>query len=110
MQSQKETLRPTEPSNGATPVRQRPLPTTTPSTAQRASRIPGVDLVHSKYRHVDTKLFFKDKHFFNLRRVNTRIPTESNGFCVSAKWAAVPLAGPGGVLAILKASTLPEQQ
>lgn len=53
----------------------------------------------SKFRHVTAA--GKDVVYINLRKVNTRIPLESNGFCVSSKWAAVPLADSGGVIAVL---------
>lgn len=44
--------------------------------------------------------------YTNLRNVNNRLPTESNGFCVSKKYAAVPLSGSAGLIAILEVSLL----
>lgn len=63
-----------------------------------------VGQIQSKFRHVETLSGGKEKTFTNLRKINTRLPIESNGFCVSSKWAAVPLLGAGGVIAIFDVS------
>ncbi len=60
-----------------------------------------VGQMQSKYRHVETASGGAAQTFTNLRNVNTRLPAESNGFCVSRRYAAVPLAGPAGIIAIL---------
>jgi hypothetical protein len=56
----------------------------------------------SKYRHVETKV--DTVNFTNLRKLNKRLPLETNGFTCSAKWAAVPIEGPGGLVQILDVS------
>lgn len=73
--------------------------------ANRVSRI-SVLGVASKYRHVETIPGGRDGTFTNIRDVNTRLPTESNGFCVSSKYAAVPLAGTAGVVSIVDLSKI----
>ncbi|VDM76824.1 unnamed protein product [Strongylus vulgaris] len=56
----------------------------------------------SKYRHVETLVGPKANNavFSNLRNVNTQLPLEANGACVSGKFVAVPLKGPAGVIGI----------
>ncbi|ETN78446.1 hypothetical protein NECAME_02883, partial [Necator americanus] len=56
----------------------------------------------SKFRHVETLAGPKANNaiFTNLRNVNTQLPLESNGACVSGKFIAVPLKGPAGVVGI----------
>jgi hypothetical protein len=63
-----------------------------------------VGTVQSKFRHVEVIAAAKKNVFINLRNVNNRLPIESNGFCVSEKYAAVPLAGSAGSIAILEVS------
>lgn len=60
--------------------------------------------VQSKFRHLETSSGANKQCFTNLRQVSTRMPTESNGFCVSNKYAAIPLASTGGVVAICDVS------
>lgn len=43
-------------------------------------------------------------HIENIRNINRSIPSESTGFSCNRKFAAVPLAGPGGQIAILDAT------
>ncbi|KIH63978.1 WD domain, G-beta repeat protein [Ancylostoma duodenale] len=56
----------------------------------------------SKFRHVETLVGPKANNsvFSNLRNVNTQLPPEANGACVSGKFIAVPLKGPAGVIGI----------
>uniref|UniRef100_A0A915D2L2 Coronin n=1 Tax=Ditylenchus dipsaci TaxID=166011 RepID=A0A915D2L2_9BILA len=61
-----------------------------------------VGTVQSKFRHVEVITAEKKSVFINLRNVNNRLPIESNGFCVSEKFAAIPLAGTAGSIAILQ--------
>ena len=62
--------------------------------------------VVSKFRYVETIPGGIHGTFFNVRNVNTRLPPESNGFCVSSKYAAIPLAHPTGVVTIIDVSVL----
>uniref|UniRef100_A0A0N5BX19 Coronin n=1 Tax=Strongyloides papillosus TaxID=174720 RepID=A0A0N5BX19_STREA len=59
-----------------------------------------VGTLQSKYRHCETLNGPKVGVFSNLRNVNTRLPIDSNGMCVSEKFAAVPLSGTSGLIAI----------
>ncbi|KAJ1354745.1 hypothetical protein KIN20_011759 [Parelaphostrongylus tenuis] len=52
----------------------------------------------SKFRNVEVKA--NSAVFTNLRNVNTQLPLETNGACVSGKFIAVPLKGPQGIVAI----------
>lgn len=62
-----------------------------------------VGIIQSKFRHCETLLGSKSKcAFINLRNVNNRLPAESNGFCVSQKFAAVPFSGCAGLIAIFE--------
>lgn len=62
-----------------------------------------VGIVQSKFRHVETLLGSKIKSaFINLRNVNNRLPADSNGFCVSKKYAAVSFSGCAGLVAIFE--------
>lgn len=64
-----------------------------------------VGILQSKFRHVETLLGSKMKSaFINLRNVNNRLPADSNGFCVSRKYAAVPFSGCAGLVVIFEVS------
>ncbi|KJH45880.1 WD domain, G-beta repeat protein [Dictyocaulus viviparus] len=57
-----------------------------------------VGQIASKFRHVELKS--NSALFTNLRNVNTQLPLETNGACVSGKFIAVPLRGPAGIVGI----------
>ncbi|CEF68077.1 Coronin [Strongyloides ratti] len=59
-----------------------------------------VGTLQSKYRHCETLNGPKIGIFSNLRNVNTRLPIDSNGMCVSERFAAIPLSGTSGLIAI----------
>uniref|UniRef100_A0A0N4ZVE5 Coronin n=1 Tax=Parastrongyloides trichosuri TaxID=131310 RepID=A0A0N4ZVE5_PARTI len=59
-----------------------------------------VGTLQSKYRHCETLNGPKIGVFSNLRNVNTRLPIDSNGMCVSEKYAAIPLSGTSGLVTI----------
>uniref|UniRef100_A0AAF5DEL8 Coronin n=1 Tax=Strongyloides stercoralis TaxID=6248 RepID=A0AAF5DEL8_STRER len=59
-----------------------------------------VGTLQSKYRHCETLNGPKVGIFSNLRNVNTRLPIDSNGMCVSERFAAIPLSGTSGLIAI----------
>lgn len=66
-----------------------------------------VGIVQSKFRHVETLLGSKMKSaFINLRNVNNRLPADSNGFCVSKKYVAVPFSSCAGLVAIFEVNSL----
>ena len=58
--------------------------------------------VQSIFRFVETIIGGKNKTFTHLRNVNTRLPIESNGFCVSNTHAAVPMSGAAGIVAVFE--------
>uniref|UniRef100_F1L1Q3 Coronin-7 n=1 Tax=Ascaris suum TaxID=6253 RepID=F1L1Q3_ASCSU len=70
--------------------------------ASRLSRVMSIVGVTSKYRHVETVPGGLHGTFTNVRCVNTRLPTESNGFCISSKYAAIPLAGSAGIVSVVR--------
>ncbi|KAG1667874.1 Coronin-7 [Nymphon striatum] len=55
----------------------------------------------SKFRHLKGIALHQKNHIENIRNINRTIPNESNAFSCNKKFAAVPLAGPGGQIAIL---------
>ncbi|VDM41025.1 unnamed protein product [Toxocara canis] len=71
-------------------------------TGSRLSRVRSIVGVTSKYRHVETVPGGQHGTFTNVRSVNTRMPTESNAFCVSSKYAAIPLSGYAGIVSIVR--------
>ncbi|KHN79016.1 Coronin-B [Toxocara canis] len=73
-------------------------------TGSRLSRVRSIVGVTSKYRHVETVPGGQHGTFTNVRSVNTRMPTESNAFCVSSKYAAIPLSGYAGIVSIVRLS------
>ncbi|KAM5152135.1 coronin-7-like [Mantella aurantiaca] len=58
----------------------------------------------SRFRHTQGSVLHRDNHITNLRGVSQSTPGESDGFCVNPQRAAVPLAGPGGQVAVLELS------
>lgn len=70
------------------------------------SRVKSIVGVVSKYRHVETVPGAAYGSFTNFRHVNTRVPIESNGFCVSAKYGAVPLSRPAGAVTVVDLSNV----
>lgn len=61
----------------------------------------------SKFRHLEGSSLHKSLHISNLRNLSKNVPGESDAFHVNSKFAAVPLGGPGGLIAILKVSYIP---
>jgi hypothetical protein len=60
----------------------------------------GLRLQASKYRHAESK--FDSVGYTNVRKLNKRLPLETNGFCCSTLYAAVPIEQPGGLVQILE--------
>ncbi|KAM8960400.1 coronin-7-like [Pelodytes ibericus] len=58
----------------------------------------------SRFRHILGKVLHRDNHITNLRSVSQSTPGESDGFCVNYQRLALPLAGPGGQVAVLELS------
>uniref|UniRef100_A0A915B957 Coronin-7 n=3 Tax=Parascaris univalens TaxID=6257 RepID=A0A915B957_PARUN len=94
-----------EPKSGSPPeppVRFRSDTDASTKGASRLSRVMSIVGVTSKYRHVETVPGGLHGTFTNVRCVNTRLPTESNGFCISSKYAAIPLAGSAGIVSVVR--------
>ena len=58
----------------------------------------------SKYRHLKGTPAHKSLNIENLRNLSKSIPGESNMFCANKKFCAVPLGGPGGLVAPIRVS------
>ncbi|KAM9305473.1 coronin-7-like [Gastrophryne carolinensis] len=58
----------------------------------------------SRFRHAQGNVLHRDNHITNLRGVSQSTPGESDGFCVNHERVALPLAGPGGQVAVLELS------
>ncbi|KAM4632369.1 coronin-7-like isoform 1-T1 [Discoglossus pictus] len=58
----------------------------------------------SRFRHVQGTVLHRDNHITNLRGVSQSTPGESDGICVNKERLALPLAGPGGQVAVLELS------
>lgn len=58
----------------------------------------------SRFRHTQGTVLHRDNHITNLRGVSQSTPGESDGFCANYQRVAVPLAGPGGQIAVLELS------
>ncbi|XP_064607683.1 coronin-7-like isoform X2 [Liolophura sinensis] len=56
----------------------------------------------SKFRHLKATVAHKDTHITNLRKLCKTIPGESDMFHTNTERCAVPLEGPGGLVAILE--------
>ncbi|XP_053326631.1 coronin-7 [Spea bombifrons] len=58
----------------------------------------------SRFRHIQGTVLHRDNHISNLRGVSQSTPGESDGFCLNYQRLALPLAGPGGQVAVLELS------
>jgi coronin-7 len=58
----------------------------------------------SKFRHLEGTPLHKSLHIDNLRNLSKNVPGESDAFHANKKFAAVPLGGSGGLIAIIKVS------
>ena len=58
----------------------------------------------SKFRHLKGTPTHKSTHIENIRNISRQIPGECNGFHANSKRVAVPLAGPGGKIAVYELS------
>ncbi|CAM1316049.1 CORO7 (predicted) [Pycnogonum litorale] len=58
----------------------------------------------SKFRHLKGVPMHQKHHIEGIRNISRSVPSESNGFDANRTRAAVPLAGPGGQIAILELS------
>lgn len=54
----------------------------------------------SKFRHLKGTPAHKSTHIENIRNVSRQIPGECNGFTANHRRVAVPIAGPGGKIAV----------
>ena len=57
----------------------------------------------SKFKHLKGEVMLKGK-FENLKNLSKTVPGESNGFAANPDRVAVPIAGPGGKIAVFEAS------
>ncbi|XP_071846975.1 coronin-7-like isoform X2 [Apostichopus japonicus] len=65
----------------------------------------------SKFRHISTVMMHRSLQFTSLKKTSISTMSECDGFHVNKKWAAVPLSGAGGNIAIIdldKPCKLPE--
>ncbi|KAJ3601697.1 hypothetical protein NHX12_032664 [Muraenolepis orangiensis] len=58
----------------------------------------------SKFRHIQGTVGHRDTHITNLKALNLTTPGECNGFCANGLRVAVPLATPGGQIAVFELS------
>uniref|UniRef100_A0A182QAX7 Coronin n=1 Tax=Anopheles farauti TaxID=69004 RepID=A0A182QAX7_9DIPT len=58
----------------------------------------------SKFRHLKGTPGHKSTHIENIRNLSRQIPGECDGFQANADRVAVPIAGPGGKIAVLELS------
>ncbi|KAI1725273.1 type of WD40 repeat domain-containing protein [Ditylenchus destructor] len=90
------------------PVKMRAPPKSIPTAILQERKIRPKSCVagtiQSKFRHVEASVATKKDTFTNLRNLNNRMPMEANPFAVSEKYAAVPLQGTAGSLAIFELS------
>ncbi|XP_075035531.1 mitochondrial import inner membrane translocase subunit TIM16 isoform X1 [Mixophyes fleayi] len=56
----------------------------------------------SRFRHTQGTVLHRDNHITNLRGVSQSTPGESDGFCVNHQRLALPMAAPGGQVAVLE--------
>lgn len=78
-----------------------PLEPTTPASTKRTSTVFGKV---SKFRHLKGTPAHKSTHIENIRNISRQIPGECNGFTANHKRVAVPIAGPGGKIAVYELS------
>jgi len=69
-----------------------------PQAQNRNSRFGRV----TKFRHMKGTALHKSKHFDNLKNLSKSVPAECEYIQVNSDRLAIPLAGPGGKLAILE--------
>lgn len=60
----------------------------------------------SKFRHMLATLLPRKTHMFDIKNVSISTFMECDGFHANKKWAAVPLGGPGGMIAIVDVSEI----
>ncbi|KAM4697331.1 coronin-7-like [Rhinophrynus dorsalis] len=72
------------------------------STSQRS--LQNILGASSRFRHTQGTVLHRDNHITNLRGVSQSTPGESDGFCLNYQRLALPLAGPGGQVAVLELS------
>lgn len=58
----------------------------------------------SKFRHLKGTPAHKSTHIENIRNISRQIPGECNGFQANHRHVAVPIAGPGGKIAVYELS------
>ncbi|XP_063286634.1 coronin-7 [Pelobates fuscus] len=58
----------------------------------------------SRLRHIEGVIVHRNNHITNLRGVSQSTPGECDGFCLNYQRLALPLAGPGGQVAVLELS------
>ncbi|OCT64354.1 coronin-7 [Xenopus laevis] len=58
----------------------------------------------SRLRHTQGTVLHRDHHITNLRGISQSTPGESDGFCINYQRLALPLAAPGGQVAVLEFS------
>lgn len=65
---------------------------------------PGVK--QCKFRNLEGTSAHRSQHIENIRNISQSIPGESDGFSANPQYCAVPLGGSGGLIAVLKVSTI----
>ena len=58
----------------------------------------------SKYRHMQAALMARTTQVYDIKNVSISTFGECDGFHANRKWGAVPLGGPGGMIAIIDVS------
>ena len=58
----------------------------------------------SKFRHLHGTLMHKSNNLENVRNLSISMPGDCDGFHVNQEFAAYPLSGPGGQIAVVSVS------
>ncbi|XP_070554407.1 coronin-7-like [Ptychodera flava] len=56
----------------------------------------------SKFRHIQGNIMHKNTHIYNIKNLSKSTFGECDGFHANKDFAAIPLSGPGGLIATLK--------
>ena len=65
-----------------------------------------VGFSHSKFRHLKGTPLSRNLQVENIRNLNSSLPGESDLFHANADRCAIPLSGPGGIVAVIEVSKL----
>ncbi|XP_038057415.1 coronin-7-like [Patiria miniata] len=72
-----------------------------PSDVPQAAKPKFIAPTVSKFRHMNSALMPRSMHMYNLYNLSNNIFGECDVFHANLKWGAVPLGGPGGMIAFV---------